>query len=1056
MRDDAPAPAPSARETSRRGPGLPVLLLLAVVSGAAALVYEVGWTRRLLLVLGSTSTASAVVLAAFLGGLGLGGRLGGPRADRARSPLALYGVLEVLAAAWALLFPHVLSALEPLHVSLATGASDGTRWALRAVLAVVAVLPGATLLGATYPALLAAAARSGARVGPAAAWIYGVNTLGAVAGALWAGFAGVFDFGVLGSTRLAAGVATAAGLAAVALGRRGSEAGTPSPATAEAPSSAARAPGALLAAAASGFVALGLEAAGTRVLVFFVEGFTASFAAMLATFLAGLAIGSLALGPWLARRARPGLAVGALLALGGLVVLAEARLVDDLEPWMRSVRRWAYVGEDLLTAQRWTALAGAGVAFLPPALVLGAAYPLCVAWATGGDAARAGSAAGRVALSNTAGAVLGPVAVLVLGRAVATGDQAGGPLLAWALLGALATAVGIALLATDASSRRRLPLAGLVPLAGGVLLVPGAFASATPAALVRASHVLRAPAGPEGPRTLLGAAADDVTTASAVGAAAGDRLLYTDDFQAAATGRAYPYMRVLGHLPVLAAANPRRAMVIAFGTGTTAGAVAAHAEVESIEVVEVSRAVTGLAGWFEGANRKVLSDPRVTLRHEDGRNALLLHERNLDVVTLEPLLPTTPAALPFYTREFYELAKSRLVDGGVICQWVPVHAMPLDVYASLLRTFFEAFPDGSLWFYEQSTVLLGRVGTAAPASAELDARIRRVEPLLLEAGMRVRPDGPGGWIAPGKAVLRSIRSQPPGPLADEVVTDERPFPEAHPAPRAPVAYPYLHLTLRWLADVVATEEEFVTDNPEGIGHLINIVDLKPWRTAARDALRGRADEAAADFLLVAGESSARAAPASQLLESAERHFAAAASFGKGDPTVARHAARVARLRLLIAARALVARADTMRASGDVSGAKSALEEAVSVARKAWEIDSPDSVGTGRPGAAEVYGQALAGLGRKEEAADVLAVAAAAWPWATRYRVAGPPQPPRDRRELERLAELLESEAEDVRKAAWSRLLARTPVGSGLAFDPSAPPAERKAALELVRKALSGP
>src|SRR5262245_15933333 len=138
---------------------------LLFVSGAAGLVYEVAWTRRLLLLLGSTSTTSAVVLAAFLGGIGIGGRLGGRLADRTARPIALYGLLEVGAAAWALLFPVLLSLLSAPYVALATGAPDAVRALLRVLVAVIAVLPGAALIGATYPAVVAAAARRGAAVG---------------------------------------------------------------------------------------------------------------------------------------------------------------------------------------------------------------------------------------------------------------------------------------------------------------------------------------------------------------------------------------------------------------------------------------------------------------------------------------------------------------------------------------------------------------------------------------------------------------------------------------------------------------------------------------------------------------------------------------------------------------------------------------------------------------------------------------------------------------------------------------------------------------------------
>src|SRR5262245_7044593 len=258
----APIPAVPSTTPGARGAGtlFALALPLAFVSGAAALVYEVAWTRRALLVVGSTSAASAVVLAAFLGGLGLGGRLGGPLADRVRRPLVLYGALECLAAAWAAAFPWTLSGLETAYVGIAGPVAPTVRWALRLVVAAIAVVPGALALGATFPALLSAVARRGAKPGPAAAWIYGVNTAGAVAGALWCGFTGIFELGVIGAIRAAAIVAAAAGVLAILAGLRAAtrpDASPPAPAFGAGAGAFPR--GALAAAFLGGLVGLGLE-----------------------------------------------------------------------------------------------------------------------------------------------------------------------------------------------------------------------------------------------------------------------------------------------------------------------------------------------------------------------------------------------------------------------------------------------------------------------------------------------------------------------------------------------------------------------------------------------------------------------------------------------------------------------------------------------------------------------------------------------------------------------------------------------------------------------------
>ena len=234
-----------------------------------------------------------------------------------------------------------------------------------------------------------------------------------------------------------------------------------------------------------------------------------------------------------------------------------------------------------------------------------------------------------------------------------------------------------------------------------------------------------------------------------------------------------------------------------------------------IEIVEASRAVYALAPRFEAANRGVLEDARVRHRVDDGRHALLLHRADLDVITLEPLMPYTPAALPFYTREFYELARDRLREGGVLCQWVPVHAMRPDLYAALLRTFFETFPDGSLWFFEQSTVLVGRRGIAAPSREDVLARAGEIHRNLVIAGFRDASSIGTSHLASGRRVIEvlddpstssqaSLRSYVIGPLSRRIVTDDDPFPEFHPAPRAGIVTSYAADTLAWLAGAPAS------------------------------------------------------------------------------------------------------------------------------------------------------------------------------------------------------------------------------------------------------------
>src|SRR3989440_11916108 len=171
---------------------------LFLVSGAAGLIYEVVWARLLKDVFGVTAYAVATVLAAYLGGLALGAWLLGSRADRETHPLRFYGFLELGIAATALLGALLLRFLEPLHDAAAIRLSPGSPMLLliRVLLASLVVLPPTFLMGGTLPAVTRAVVADLRNVGRDLSLLYALNTGGAVAGTLVAGFVLIRALGV--------------------------------------------------------------------------------------------------------------------------------------------------------------------------------------------------------------------------------------------------------------------------------------------------------------------------------------------------------------------------------------------------------------------------------------------------------------------------------------------------------------------------------------------------------------------------------------------------------------------------------------------------------------------------------------------------------------------------------------------------------------------------------------------------------------------------------------------------------------------------------------------
>jgi len=185
------------------------------------------------------------------------------------------------------------------------------------------------------------------------------------------------------------------------------------------------------------------------------------------------------------------------------------------------------------------------------------------------------------------------------------------------------------------------------------------------------------------------------------------RWIYTDRFPAALTDPAAKYMQMLGHLPMLLHENPQEVLVICLGTGTTCGSVGTY-EPRRLDIVDISSEVVEAAKkHFLDVNLGVLDKPFAHMHVQDGRQFVLTTENHYDVISLEPLFPHTPAAINFYTRNFYELCKKKLKPGGLMCQWFPIHSQSEDNYKILLKSFAVAFDYCYLWFYENSAMMIG-------------------------------------------------------------------------------------------------------------------------------------------------------------------------------------------------------------------------------------------------------------------------------------------------------------------------------------------------------------
>ncbi|MDD0970181.1 MULTISPECIES: fused MFS/spermidine synthase [Pseudomonas] len=685
------SPAHPVPHTATAALLIPALLLC--ISGAAALVYQVLWIKQLSLVVGVEVYAITTGISAFFAGLALGGWWFGRWADRLKQPALLYAGLEVLVAVLGVGATFAMSvAASPFawlqnHVGLFA-------WLLPFLL----VGAPAVLMGGTLPVLVRSLAAS---PGEAGGQLYAANTLGAIAGTLLAAFLLIATLGVRGSALAAAMLNLLA-----AAGALGWQRLRPMPVEAPVKHQTEKAPDrtALWLYSIAGGVALGYEVVWSQSIVQFMSTRTYAFAVVLATYLAGLFLGSALLARRVERIRDPWGVFGLLIAGAGLIALLE---IAVLGRWLVIAQSQAEIwlltqgASELAGMSARFAVAALAIVFVPT-LLLGAAFPLALRLSVGQE--RIGRDVGAVVAFNTLGGIVG---VMLCGFVLI-------PLLGLVrTLGLLAIiAAGIGWFAVRKGhgvkkGRRQAVVAlGLLSVALAVLTPVNKLASLLPGA--RNGTLAFYEEGRGG-------------TVAVVSQGTGRNAFQRLYIQGVSnTGDAMPslrYMRIQALLPLLIHnGEPRSALVIGFGTGITAGALLRYPGLENRVVAELLPAVVKAAPLFKG-NFNAASDPGVDVRLRDGRQELLRSPQTYDLITLEPPPPSAAGVVNLYSRDFYQLAASRLEKQGLVAQWLPLPTQNIDDSRSLVRSFLDVFPYATLWTSEFHEMLL--VGSLTPI--ELDA-----------------------------------------------------------------------------------------------------------------------------------------------------------------------------------------------------------------------------------------------------------------------------------------------------------------------------------------------
>lgn len=736
-------------------------------SGATALVYEIVWMRRLALVFGATTLAVSTVLSTYMMGLALGAILLGRMADRSLRPLQVYAYLEFAIGLYALAVPHLIDVTMPLYVMVAqqSGESLAVLTLVRFALTFLILLVPTLLMGGTLPVLVRFVGRVETRWGIELGALYGINLAGAVTGCFLAGFWLIRLFGVRGAGELAAGVNLAIGLAALFASRLAGPLpdraeGDEPPAVGETPpvSAVAGRQEKILRVVIflSGFITMGYEVLWTRVLVFTLKSTVFAFSVILATFLAGLALGSWFFALFIeGRRGRWESLAGAHF-LGGVLGLLSTLLSIQAEPLTRAISSSLGFSPAIHIA---TMVSASALVILLPATCMGIVFPLATRLLIG-EVSQAGRELGRAYWVNSLGAVTGSLATGFL--LIPLGGLEGGLV----FFGVLQFVIGAIVLRQSGlaiSLRRGMLASAAVFLVAELVLMRTYLVGPNPFDPLETF--------PGGPHATYEAHHDGITASvSVLRDEQGSRSIRIDGFYAAADGAGlYGYMPMMTHIPMLLHPDPRRLLVICFGTGTTAGTGLLYPGAQ-IDVVDINQTVFDFADHFRDVNRDIRHDPRARLILNDGRNHLLVSPERYDVITSEPMPPTYAGVVSLYSREYYLLARERLNPGGLIAQWLPFHLLTVEESWQILRTVVSVFPETSVWLHGTTGIIVAR--REAPISLDLELIRQRMNVEPLRAALRQLE------IADAMDFAALFATGPAGiePLVRDVteITDDRP------------------------------------------------------------------------------------------------------------------------------------------------------------------------------------------------------------------------------------------------------------------------------------------
>ena len=729
--------------------------IIFFLSGVAALICEISWSRQIGLLFGHTIHAASVVLASYFAGMAVGYWVGARWASRL-APLRGYAVAECVVAGWTCLIPFLLQLAESTILSTwLCSASFQWQVGARAFFCFLLLLPATIALGASLPFMaeflsswrnLDDDSKRFRRVSLA----YACNTLGALVGVLVATFYLLANVGVQASSFVAAALSAFCGVIAWGMsGHADSDKAREGVARKDEPkedeiskvtlskpqlsSDSLEQPGwpmmwggAL--AALSGWGTLALEVLYLRMFSLVFHNSTYTFGAVLAIFLLALALGAMGTS-WCQRYWRSEVLFAVLCSVGALAVLFSVII------FVRWTELNYFTCGKSFTSYLGGAFALVAVVVLPPVVCLGALLPLV--WKlVGVQQGQAGSTVGRLTSLNTLAAAAGSIMASFFML----------PFFdlwpSFVLIAILFLFASLVCLWKVRFYRFAIGNVGIFVLLA-VAVWNGPQQSQQGA---QKEEILQRWQSPYG--------WIDLIRMKKGGAKKVSQNLH---YRYGSTGGSLMREYRQTHLPLLLHSNPRNVLFLGLGTGLTAAGAIFHDELEEIVIVELIPEVVDAVKLLAKENKNIVDHRKSTVHVDDGRHFLMAHDQRFDVIISDLFVPWESETGYLYTVEHYQMARQRLTERGIFCQWLPLYQMGPREWELIADSFATVFPNTTVWWGQMHSgypiaALIGSEEALQIDDATLSKRLEKLREVseqsdsLLASSATFLDEYVGDWV----------------------------------------------------------------------------------------------------------------------------------------------------------------------------------------------------------------------------------------------------------------------------------------------------------------------